>query len=96
MVNPITLAHLGSSAVLVMAGLVVVGMSLRAYNETSRRAMIHLSIGFTLVVAATAATVVGTYVTSITSAKGVLVMNNGLMAVGFIFVVYSLISYSDG
>lgn len=91
--NAFTIAYLGSGLVLMSAGALMVGMAVRAYRETFRRAMIHLSIGFTLVVAATASTIISTFLTGVTPTRSLLVVHNGLTSVGYIFVVYSLVSY---
>ena len=88
-----TLAYVGSSALLVMAGGLMVYMALRAYRETLRRAMIHLSIGFTLVVAATVSTVISTFLNGFAPARSLLLVNNGITSVGYVFVVYSLVTY---
>jgi hypothetical protein len=90
----ITLAYLGSSTVLVLAGLIMVGLAVRAYRHTERRAMMHLSVGFTIVVAATAGTAIAVFLSGATgTARTVLMVNNGLTSVGYVFVVYSLVSY---
>lgn len=89
----LTLAYMGSSFLLMMAGLVMVGMAVRAYQETLRRAMIHLSIGFALVVAATASTVISTFLNGFAPARSLLLVNNGITSVGYLFVVYSLVTY---
>jgi hypothetical protein len=89
----ITLAYLGSSLLLIAAGFVMIGLAVRAYRQTTRRAMIHLSIGFTLVVAAAASTAISTLVEGFAPARSLLLVNNGITSVGYVFVVYSLISY---
>lgn len=89
----LTLAYIGSSLLLMTAGTVMVGMAIRAYRETLRRAMIHLSLGFTLVVAATASTVISTLLTGFSPTRMLLLVNNGLTSMGYIFVVYSLVTY---
>ena len=89
----ITLAYLGSSLLVMAAGAVMVSMAIRAYRETLRRAMVHLSIGFTLVVAATASTVISTFLTGFTPTRSLLLVNNGITSIGYVFVVYSLVSY---
>jgi len=90
----VTLAYLGSSTVLVLAGLIMVGLAVRAYRQTERRAMMHLSVGFTVVVAATAGTAIAVFLSGATgTARTVLMVNNGLTSIGYVFVVYSLVSY---
>ena len=94
MVDTITAAYLGSSAVLVVAGLIMVGMAVRAYRQTERRSMMYLSVGFTIVVAATAGTAIAVFASGATgTARTVLMVNNGLTSIGYVFVVYSLVSY---
>ncbi len=85
--------YLLTSGVLVLGGLTVVGLSTRAYMETTRRAMIHLSLGFTLVVAATLSTAISGYLTGFTSARTLLFVNTTFNAAGYLFVVYSLLTY---
>lgn len=85
--------YLVSSAVLVVAGLTMVGMAVRAYSQTSRRAMIHLSIGFTLIVAAAAATTISAFVRDFYATRSLLFVNSSMTATGYIFVVYSLVTY---
>jgi hypothetical protein len=94
MVDAITAVYLGSSAVLVLAGLIMVGLAVRAYRQTGRRSMLHLSVGFTVVFAATAGTAIAVFLSGATgTARTVLVVNNGLTSVGYVFVVYSLVTY---
>ena len=78
---------------LVVAGLTMVTLALQAYRHTERYAMIHLSIGFSLVVAAAVATSISAFLTEFTATPSLLTVNNGLTALGFVFVVYSLITY---
>ncbi|MFB6169043.1 MAG: hypothetical protein ABEJ43_09390 [Haloferacaceae archaeon] len=92
--DAVTAAYLGSSAVLVVAGLVMVAMAVRAYRATERRSMMYLSVGFTVVVAATVGTAIAVFASGATgTARTVLMVNNGLTSVGYVFVVYSLVSY---
>ena len=78
---------------LVVAGLTMVTLALQASRQTERYAMIHLSIGFSLVVAAAVATSISAFLTEFTATPSLLTVNNGLTALGFVFVVYSLITY---
>lgn len=89
----LTLTFAVNSVLLVVAGLTMVGLAVRAYVYTSRSSMIHLSIGFTLVVAASAATVISAFVEGFQPAKSLLVVNSGITTAGYVFVVYSLVSY---
>lgn len=82
-----------ATAALVVAGLTMVGLALRTYLNTSRRAMIHLSIGFTLVVGAAIATSVSAFLTGFDGVRSLLLVNTGFTASGFTFVIYSLVSY---
>lgn len=76
-----------------LAGLFLVGMALRAYIATGQRAMVHLSIGFALVVAAAVATAISAFLTDFEHVRSLLVVNGGLNTLGYTFVVYSLIGY---
>ena len=86
-------AYLATSGALVVAGLTMVALAVRAYRHTERRAMVHLSIGFALVVAATAATAISALATDFDNVKSLLLVNSGFTTAGYIFVVYSLLSY---
>lgn len=86
-------AYLAMSGALVLAGLTMVVLAVRAYRYTERRAMVHLSIGFALVVAATAATAISAIVTDFGHVKSMLLVNSSFTTVGYVFVVYSLVSY---
>lgn len=83
-----------TSILLGFAGIGLVVLALRAYSKTSRRAMIHLSIGFTLIVAAALTTMVSALMTDFTSVRSILLVNNGITVMGYVFVMYSLVSYS--
>ena len=85
--------YLATTAALVTAGLAMVWLAIRAYAETHRQSMVHLSIGFTLVVGAAIATTVSAFLTDFESVRSLLLVNSGLTASGFTFVVYSLIVY---
>jgi hypothetical protein len=82
-----------STLVFVVAGLTMVGMAMRAYVQTSRRAMLHLSLGFSLAVAGAAATMISAFITDFDGTRSLLLVNSGLTTLGFIFVMYSLVTY---
>ena len=86
--------YVAATAVLVVSGLTMVGMAIRAYLQTSRRAMIHVSLGFGLIAAAAIATAISAFVTDFDGVRSLLLVNNGLSSLGFILVVYSLIVYN--
>ncbi|MFB6161912.1 MAG: hypothetical protein ABEJ86_00515 [Halococcoides sp.] len=79
--------------IFVVAGLTMVGMAMRAYAETSRQAMLHLSLGFALAVAGAAATMISAFITNFESTRSLLLVNSGLTTFGYLFVIYSLITY---
>ncbi|MFB6235675.1 MAG: hypothetical protein ABEH81_07020 [Halopenitus sp.] len=89
----VEILYLLATVALVVTGLTMVGLALQTYLDTSRRAMIHLSIGFTLVVGAAIATSVSAFLTSFEGVRSLLLVNTGFTASGFSFVVYSLVSY---
>ena len=79
------------SAGLVVAGLSLVGAAIRAYITTERKAMIYLSGGFPLVVAATVATALGALITDFQNVRTLLLVHNGFSMGGYIFVLYSVV-----
>lgn len=82
-----------TSLFLALAGLTMVGLAVRAYLETTRRAMIHLSIGFTLVAGGTIATTISAFLNDFETTRRLLLVNSGFSTFGYIFVIYSLIAY---
>lgn len=85
--------YIAATAVLVISGLTMVGMAIKAYLQTTRRAMIHVSLGFGLIAAAAIATAISAFVTDFRGVRSLLLVNNGLSSLGFILVVYSLVIY---
>jgi len=86
--------YLATTAGLAFAGLTMVWMAIRAYLDTEKHAMVHLSIGFALIVAAAVATTISAFVTDFENVRSLLVVNSTLTTTGFMFVVYSLVSYN--
>ena len=89
----IELLYAISTLVFVVAGLTMVGMAMRAYVQTSRQAMLHLSLGFSLAVAGAAATMLSAFITDFDGARTLLLVNSGLTTFGYLFVMYSLVTY---
>lgn len=85
--------YLGSTLITVGAGLILVGMGLRAYAATRRVQMIHLSIGFGLIVLAMIGTAAVGFATGFGHPRQLLVLNSGLSTFGYVFVLYSLVTY---
>jgi len=85
--------YIAATAILVISGLTMVGMAIKAYLQTTRRAMIHVSLGFGLIAAAAIATAISAFVTDFRGVRSLLLVNNGLSSLGFILVVYSLVIY---
>ena len=79
--------------VFIVAGLTMVGMAIRAYVQTGRTAMLHLSLGFSLAVAGAAATMISAFLTDFEGVRSLLLVNTGLTTFGFLFVMYSLVTY---
>lgn len=88
--------YLAFSGAVALTGLALVGLAARAYVSTERPAMLHLSLGFTLIVAATIATAISAFVTDFQNGRSLLLVMNGLSALGFAFVLYSLLAYDTG
>ena len=93
MATVIELLYVVSTVVFVVAGLTMVGMAVRAYIQTSRQAMLHLSLGFSLAVAGAAATMISAFLTNFSGVRSLLLVNSGLTTFGFLFVMYSLVVY---
>lgn len=85
--------YLGSTLVTVIAGGTLMGMGIRAYADTRRQQMVLLSVGFSIIVAATLATAAVAFATEFTSPRQLLVMNTGLSTCGYVLLVYSLVTY---
>ncbi|USZ68114.1 hypothetical protein NGM10_15455 [Halorussus salilacus] len=86
----IELLYVAFSLTLTAAGLSMVGFAIRAYNRTSRRAMFHLSVGFSLIVAAAIATTVSAFLTEFERTRTLLSVNYLITTVGYLFVIYSI------
>lgn len=84
---------LAVSLVLALAGLAMVGAAVRAYLQTERRVMIHLSLGFTLIVAGTLATILSVVLNGFTNPERILVVNNGFSMLGYLLVIYSVVGF---
>lgn len=80
---------LSSLGVLVL-GVGMVRFSIRAYTRRSRRELLHLAIGFALIVGAAAFTAISVLLAGVTRPLFLLVVYTGLTAIGYLFVVYSL------
>ena len=85
--------YIAATIVLVLSGFTMVGMAIKAYLQTTRRAMIHVSLGFGLIAAAAIATAISAFVTDFEGVRSLLLVNNGISSLGFILVLYSLIIY---
>ena len=85
--------YVASSGALIVAGMTMVYLAIRAYAATNRQAMVHLSLGFTLVVAATVATTLSAFLTDFDNIRSILLVNSGFSTFGYLFVVYSLVTY---
>ena len=78
------------SITLATAGLAMVSLSVRAYQRTSYRSMMHLSIGFTFIVAAAIATTVSAFLNGFEGTRVLLMVNYLISTVGYVFVIYSI------
>lgn len=82
------------SGTLALAGLSVVGLALRAYYQTNRMAMLHLSIGFVLIVGAAMSTTISAFLLEFSDATSLLTVNYGITTLGYVFVIYSILPRS--
>jgi len=89
----IELLYAATTLVFIGAGLTMVGMAVRAYVQTARTAMLHLSIGFSLAVAGAASTMISAFLMDFTGTRSLLLVKSGMFTIGFLFVMYSLVTY---
>jgi zinc transporter ZupT len=82
------------SITLGVAGLSVVALAIRAYVETRRTSMLHLSIGFVLIVAAALGTTISAFLVEFANARSLLTVNYAFTTGGFLFVIYSIVARS--
>lgn len=74
-----------------IAGLSMVGLAVRAYSDTRRQSMLHLSTGFALVVAAAVGTTISAFLTDFSHARSLLTVNYVITTGGYLLVVYSIL-----
>lgn len=79
------------SVTLTVAGLSMVGLAVRAYSDTGRPSMMHLSVGFALVVAAAVGTTISAFSTGFGNARSLLTVNYVITTIGYLFVMYSIV-----
>jgi len=91
--NVVELLYALTTLVFVVAGLSMVGMAVRAYVQTARQAMLHLSLGFVLAVAGAAATLISAFIMDFEGVRSLLLVNTSFTTFGFLFVMYSLVTY---
>lgn len=82
------------SGTVALAGLAIVALAVRAYAATGQTTMLHLTAGFGLVVAASLGTAAVAFLTGFTGTRELLTANYFLTTVGYLFVVYSIVSRS--
>lgn len=80
------------SSTLALAGLSVVALAVSAYSDTRRASMLHLSLGFVLIVAAALGTTISAFILDFAHAKSLLTVNYAISTTGYIFVIYSIVS----
>lgn len=88
--QPMEVVYVAFSIALVVVGLALVGLAMRAYLQTERRSMLLLSIGFSLVVAAAVATTYSAFLTNFTQSRVLLTVNYAVTTVGYLFIVSSV------
>jgi hypothetical protein len=89
---PIEMLYVVFSVTLTATGLSMVALSINAYAETGHDSMLHLSIGFALVVAAAIGTTISAFLTGFTGARSLLTVNYVITTLGYLFVMYSIVS----
>lgn len=84
-----------TTIVFIVSGLAMVGMGLRAYAQTARTSMLHLSIGFSLAVAGAAATMISAFVYDFDNPRWLLLVQTSLITIGLLFIMYSIVAYDE-
>jgi hypothetical protein len=84
-----------SAVVFIAAGLAMAGMGLRAYVQTSQSSMLYLSLGFSLAVAGSAATLISAFLYDFSNPRWLLMVNSGLFTLGILFIIFSIVTYDD-
>lgn len=84
-----------TTIVFIVSGLAMVGMGLRAYVETARTSMLHLSIGFSLAVAGAAATMISAFAYGFNRPRWLLLVQTALITLGLLFVMFSIVAYEE-
>ena len=87
---PMEVVYVALSAALVVAGLALVGLAVRAYLETEHRSMLLLTIGFSLVVAASVATTYSAFVNDFAGSRVLLTVNYAVTTLGYVFIIVSV------
>ena len=82
-----------TAVIFIASCLTMSGMGLRAYLETSRTSMLHLSIGFALAVAGAAATLISAFLYGFDNPRWLLLVHSGLITIGMLFVILSIVNY---
>lgn len=85
------IVYIAASIALVTSGLTMVGFAVRAYFRTTERAMIFLSVGFSLIVAAAIATTFSAFLTGLQELMLPLTANYVITTIGYLFIIYSVI-----
>jgi len=91
--STIELLYAVVTLVFIVAGLTMVGMAVRAYVQTARTAMLHLSVGFSLAVAGATATLISAFYNDFEGARTLLLVKSSFFTIGFLFIIYSLVVY---
>jgi len=86
----IEITYVVLSVAVAVTGLTMVGLAMRAYLQTGRRSMLALSIGFSILVAASIATTFSAFLTGFDDSRVLLTVNYAVSTVGYLFVIYSV------
>lgn len=88
--QPMEAAYVVFSIALVVVGLALVGLAMRAYQQTERRSMLYLTVGFSFVVAAAVATTFSAFLTDFSLSRWLLTVNYAVTTIGYVFIVLSV------
>ncbi|MFB6149970.1 MAG: hypothetical protein ABEJ48_09930 [Halobacteriales archaeon] len=86
----VDILYLLTSVLLVIGLGVLIRHAVQAYREATDEVFLHLAIGFTLIVGSTLATSISAMITGFATPRLLLLSQNLIAALGYLFIVVSL------
>ncbi|MFB6301170.1 MAG: hypothetical protein ABEH65_13020 [Halobacteriales archaeon] len=86
----VDILYLITSVFLVLGLGILIRHAVQTYREATDEVFLHLAIGFTLIVGATLATSISALVTDFATPRLLLLSQNTIATIGYLFIVVSL------